>query len=248
MNQVVVVTGGGRGIGAATARLAAARGFDVCVNYLQDRESAQAVAEDVRAAGGRAIAVQGDVGREADIVGLFEAVDAEFGGLTALVNNAADMGGFRRVEDIDADILHRVFAVNVIGPFLCAREAVRRMALRNGGRGGAIVNVSSMAAERGSAGDWVHYAASKGALNTFTKGLALEVADQGIRVNAVAAGLTDTENHAKYGQPDRVATMSPSLPMGRAARPQEIAQAVLWLLSDEASYVTGAVYPVAGGL
>ncbi len=248
MNQVLVVTGGGRGIGAATARLAAARGFDVCVNYLQDREAAQAVAEDVRAAGGRAIAVQGDVGREADIVGLFEAVDAEFGGLTALVNNAADMGGFRRVEDIDADILQRVFAVNVIGPFLCAREAVRRMSLRNGGRGGAIVNVSSTAAERGSAGDWIHYAASKGALNTFTRGLALEVADQGIRVNAVAAGLTDTENHAKYGQPDRVAAMGPSVPMGRAARPQEIAQAVLWLLSDEASYVTGAVYPVAGGL
>ena len=247
MSPVIVITGAGRGIGAATARLAAARGFDVCINYLKNQMAAETVADAVRAEGRRAITVAGDMGREADIMRLFETADAELGRLTALVNNAADMGGFCRVEEVRADTLERVFAVNVAGPFLCCREALRRMSTKHGGAGGAIVNISSTAAGRGSPGDWVHYAASKGAVNTFTKGLALEVAGEGVRVNAVAPGLTDTENHAMYGQPDRVEKWKPKLPMGRAARPEEIAAAVVWLLSDDASYITGTVQTVAGG-
>ena len=244
---VLLVTGGGRGIGAAVARLAGQRGYDVCVSYLKDKASADGVADDIRATGGQAIAVQGNVASEADIVRLFETTDAELGVVTALVNNAAEMGGFGRLEDVSADTVRTVMGINVIAPFLCAREAVRRMSTASGGSGGAIVNISSTAAERGSPNDWIHYAASKGAINTFTRGLALEIASEGIRVNAVAPGLTDTENHAMYGKPDRVAEWQDRLPLGRAAAPEEIASVVMWLLSDEAAYVTGSVYPIAGG-
>jgi NAD(P)-dependent dehydrogenase (short-subunit alcohol dehydrogenase family) len=244
---ILLVTGGGRGIGAAVARLAGQRGYDVCVSYLKDKTSAEGVADDVRASGGRAIAVQGNVASESDIVRLFETADAELGVIGALVNNAAEMGGFGRLEDVSAETVRTVMGINVIAPILCAREAVRRMSTASGGAGGAIVNISSTAAERGSPNDWVHYAASKGALNTFTRGLALEVAGEGIRVNAVAPGLTDTENHAMYGKPDRVAEWQDRLPLRRAAEPAEIASVVMWLLSDEAAYVTGSVYPIAGG-
>ncbi len=244
---VLLVTGGGRGIGAAVARLAGQRGYDVCVSYLKDKASAEGVGEDVRASGGRAIAVQGNVASESDIVRLFESTDAELGPVGALVNNAAEMGGFGRLEDVSAETVRTVMGINVIAPFLCAREAVRRMSTASGGAGGAIVNISSTGAERGSPNDWVHYAASKGALNTFTRGLALEVAREGIRVNAVAPGLTDTENHAMYGKPDRVAEWQDRLPLGRAAAPEEITSVVMWLLSDEAAYVTGSVYKIAGG-
>ncbi len=244
---ILIVTGGGRGIGAAVAKLAGERGYDVCVSYLKDSSSAEGIAKNVRACGGRGIAVQGNVASEDDIVRLFETVDAELGPVAALVNNAAEMGGFGRLEDVTAETVRTVMGINVIAPFLCAREAVRRMSTEKGGGGGAIVNISSTGAERGSPNDWVHYAASKGALNTFTKGLALEVVKEGIRVNAVAPGLTDTENHAMYGQPDRVVEWQSRLPWGRVAEPREIANAVLWLLSDEASYVTGSIYTVAAG-
>jgi NAD(P)-dependent dehydrogenase (short-subunit alcohol dehydrogenase family) len=243
----MIVTGGSRGIGAAIARLAGARGFCVLVNYVVDTRAAEAVAEQIHCSGMRAIAVQADVSREEDVVRVFATCDRVFGAPSVLVNNAAISGGFARVDEVSGDLLTRVLRVNVAGAFLCAREAVKRMSFRYGGQGGAIVNISSRAAQIGSAGEWVHYAASKGALDTFTIGLAREVAREGIRVNAVAAGLVETGMHAAAGEPERATRMAPGIPMGRAGTVEEIAEAALWLASPAASYVTGAVLAVAGG-
>jgi NAD(P)-dependent dehydrogenase (short-subunit alcohol dehydrogenase family) len=246
VDGVVVVTGGSRGIGAATARLAGARGYAVCVNYRQDRRAAEDVVRALENAGARAIAVQADVSDEAAVVQLFEAA-AALGALTGLVNNAATLERQMRVESMDAARLHRVLATNVVGAFICAREAVRRMSTRHGGRGGAIVNVSSAAARLGSAGEYVDYAASKGAVDTLTIGLAPEVAEEGIRVNAVRPGFIYTDMHASGGEPNRVERVKASVPMKRGGRPDEVAQAIVWLLSDAASFTTGAFLDVAGG-
>lgn len=243
----LIVTGAGRGIGAAVARLASARGFSVAVNYAQDAQSAADVVRHITSSGGRAIAIQADISREHEILKLFVAAERELGPLTGLVNNAGITGGFARVEAVTSATLSQVFAVNVIGAMLCAREGVQRMSTRNGGRGGSIVNISSRAAQIGGAGEWVHYAASKGALDTFTLGLAREVAAEGIRVNAVAPGHVLTDLHAASGDPDRPARLAPTIPMDRAGTPKEIAEAVLWLLSPAASYTTGAILAVSGG-
>jgi len=242
-----IVTGSSRGIGAAIARMAAARGVSVVVNYSVDAANAAGVVESIRHAGGRAIAVQADIARERDVVRLFETAGREFGAPGVLVNNAAITGGFRRVEEVTEELLARVFAVNVTGSFLCAREAVRRMSTKRGGTGGAIVNLTSRAAALGSPNEWVHYAATKGAIDTFTVGLAREVATEGIRVNAIAAGLIETGMHAAAGAPDRVERMAPGIPMQRPASPDEVAEAALWLASPAASYITGAILPVSGG-
>lgn len=236
---VLLVTGGSRGIGAATARLA--HGYDVCVNFRADRGSAERVVADVRKEGRKAIAVQADVAIEADVVRLFEACDS-LGPLTALVNNAGILEKQTRVEHVDAARISRIFATNVTGAFICAREAVRRIK-----RGGAIVNVSSRAAVLGAPGEYVDYAASKAALDALTIGLAKEVAGQGIRVNAVRAGIIDTEIHGSGGEPGRPARLGPQQPMGRAGTAEEVARAILWLLSEEASYTTGTFIDVAGG-
>jgi NAD(P)-dependent dehydrogenase (short-subunit alcohol dehydrogenase family) len=247
MSKVLIVTGASRGIGAATARLAAARGYDVCVNYLRSRSAADALVEEIVAAGRRAIAVGADVSSEPDVVRLFETVDRSLGRLDALVNNAGILERQARVEQMDAARLGRMLATNVTASFLCAREAICRMSRRHGGGGGAIVNVSSAAARLGSPNEYVDYAASKGAIETFTIGLAREVADDGIRVNAVRPGIIDTEIHASGGEPNRVERVKGSIPMKRAGRPEEVANAILWLLSDEASYSTGAIIDVTGG-
>jgi NAD(P)-dependent dehydrogenase (short-subunit alcohol dehydrogenase family) len=246
-NKVVLITGGSRGIGAATARLAAARGYDVCVNFRTNRDAAGLVVQDVQATGSRAVAVAADVSVEADVVRLFEACDTSFGRLDALVNNAGILETQTRVDAMDAPRISRVLATNVIGPFICAREAVRRMSTKYGGRGGAIVNVSSGASRLGSPGEYVDYAASKGALDTMTIGLSREVAEEGIRVNSVRAGHIYTELHASGGEPNRVERVKEMVPMKRGGSPDEIANAILWLLSDEASYTTGAFIDVAGG-
>ena len=243
----LIVTGGGRGIGAATARLAAERGYAVCVNYRANQRAADAVVAGIEAAGGTAVAVRADVASEPDVVRLFETVDARLGPLTALVNNAGILERQTRVEHIDAARLARVFATNVTGAFLCAREAVRRLSTSHGGAGGAIVNVSSRAAQLGAPGEYVDYAASKAALDTMTLGLAREVAAEGIRVNGVRAGIIYTEIHADGGEPGRVDRLGPSLPMQRGGEPIEVARAILWLLSEEASYSTGTFIDVAGG-
>jgi NAD(P)-dependent dehydrogenase (short-subunit alcohol dehydrogenase family) len=243
----MIVTGGGRGIGAATARLAGARGYSVCVNYLHNRATADAVARDIEAAGGRAIAVAGDVAREADVIRLFDEAQAKLGPLTALVNNAGILERQTRLDDMDAARFERVFATNITGAFLCAREAVRRMSTRHGGRGGGIVNVSSMASRLGSPGEYVDYAASKGAIDSLTIGLAKEVAQEGIRVNAVRPGVIHTEIHASGGEPGRVERVKAAVPMKRGGQPEEVAHAILWLLSDESSYSTGAFIDVSGG-
>jgi NAD(P)-dependent dehydrogenase (short-subunit alcohol dehydrogenase family) len=243
----VVVTGGGRGIGAAVSTLAAARGYAIAVNYATNEATAFDVVRNIQGAGGRAMAIQGDVSREEDVVRLFATAERELGPLGALVNNAGVTGGFYRVDTLPADVLWRVLAVNVGGAILCAREAVRRLSTRHGGRGGAIVNISSLAARLGSSGEWVHYAASKGAVDSFTIGLAREVASEGVRVNAVAPGLILTDLHASVGAPDRPARMAPMIPMGRAGTPEEVAEAVLWLLSSASSYVTGAILEIGGG-
>jgi NAD(P)-dependent dehydrogenase (short-subunit alcohol dehydrogenase family) len=243
----LIVTGASRGIGAAVARLAAARGYSVAVNFQSGEVEARKLVNEISGSGGRALAMQADVGREEDIVRLFQTAERELGPLTALVNNAGITGGFARVDAVSGDALERVFAVNVIGALLCAREAVKRMSTANGGSGGAIVNISSRAAHTGGAGEWVHYAATKGAIDSFTIGLAREVATEGIRVNAVAPGLTATGLHAANGEPERLQRLMPSIPMQRAGQPEEIAEAVLWLLSPAASYVTGAILNVGGG-
>jgi NAD(P)-dependent dehydrogenase (short-subunit alcohol dehydrogenase family) len=241
---VLLITGGGRGIGAATARLAAARGYAVCVNYLRDRSAAEAL---VREIGGGAIAVAGDVSAEADVMRLFESVDAKLGRVTALVNNAGIVDRQSRVEAMAAARLQRMFATNVVGPFLCAREAIKRMSTKHGGKGGAIVNVSSAASRLGSPGEYVDYAASKGALDTMTIGLAKELSADGIRVNAVRPGFINTDIHASGGEPNRIERIRDMIPMKRGGEPEEVARAILWLLSEEASYSTGAILDVAGG-
>lgn len=247
MRNVLIVTGGGRGIGAATARLAAARGYAVCINYVNDATTAAALAAEIRAAGGTALAVQADVGVDGDVLRLFATVDRELGPLTALVNNAGILGRQTRLADITAERLQRIFATNVAGAFLCAREAVRRMSTAHGGRGGAIVNVSSVAARLGAPGEYIDYAASKGAIDTLTIGLAKEVAAEGIRVNAVRPGVIYTAIHASGGEPGRVDRIGPSVPMQRGGTADEVAAAIVWLMSDEASYVTGATIDVTGG-
>jgi len=243
----LIVTGASRGIGAATARLAAARGYAVCVNYHSNREAAEAVVGSIAAAGGRAIAVAADVATEAGVLHLFGTCDRELGRLAALVNNAGILERQMRVEEMSAERLERVFATNVIGTILCAREAVRRMSTRHGGRGGAIVNVSSLAATLGSANEYVDYAASKGAIDTFTVGLAREVAADGIRVNGVRPGLIYTEIHASGGDPGRVDRVKSAVPMKRGGEADEVARAILWLLSEDSSYCTGTSIDVSGG-
>jgi NAD(P)-dependent dehydrogenase (short-subunit alcohol dehydrogenase family) len=246
-DRILLVTGGSRGIGAATARLAAARGYAVAVNYRSRRDAADAVVADITAAGGRAVAIQADIAIEAEAIRLFKVCDRELGPVTALVNNAGILETQMRVEAMDAARITRILATNVVGSFLCAREAVRRMATRHGGRGGAIVNLSSGAARLGSPGEYVDYAASKGAIDTFTIGLAQEVAQDGIRVNAVRAGFIYTEMHASGGEPNRVDRVKAFVPLRRGGQPEEVAQAVLWLLSDEAGFTTGSFVDVTGG-
>ncbi|QPC90110.1 SDR family oxidoreductase [Mesorhizobium sp. INR15] len=245
--KVLLVTGGGRGIGAAICRLAARAGYRVAINYASNQDAANALAAEIKAAGGEAFAVKGDVGSEADIVAMFEAVDRAYGRLDAFVNNAGIVDIKARVDEMDVARLERMMRINVVGSILCAREAVKRMSTRHGGPGGAIVNISSAAAMLGSPGEYVDYAASKGAIDTFTIGLAREVALEGIRVNAVRPGIIDTEIHASGGQPDRVARFQDALPMKRAGTADEVAGAVLYLLSDAASYTTGAILNVSGG-
>jgi len=247
-DRVAIVTGASRGIGAATARLAAERGYAVCVNYRANRAAAEAVVGEIERAGGRARAVGADVGNEAEVLRLFETVDRSFGPVSALVNNAGVLERQARLEEIDAARLARVFAANVTGAFLCAREAVRRMSTRHGGAGGAIVNVSSRAAVLGSPREYIDYAASKAALDTMTVGLAKEVGDEGIRVNAVRPGFIYTEIHASGGEPDRVERIKDLAPMRRGGQALEVARAILWLLSDEASFTTGTFVDVSGGL
>ena len=247
MKKVIVITGASRGIGAATARLAAARGYAVCVNYLKNHAAADAVVAEIESAGGQAIAVAADVAAETEVVRLFEAVDRQLGTVTALVNNAGILETQMRVDEMDAARLGRIFAANVTSCFLCAREAVRRMSSKHGGSGGAIVNVSSAASRLGSAGEYVDYAASKGAVDTLTIGLAREVATEGIRVNAVRPGFIYTDIHASGGEPGRVDRVKEFVPMKRGGRPEEVATAILWLLSDEASYATGTFIDLAGG-
>ncbi len=247
MARVAVVTGAGRGIGAATAIALAEAGWDVAVSYVADAAAAGEVTARVHALGLRSIAIQGDVASEGDVVALFARVDAELGPVTALVNNAGIVAQKGRVDERQAAGMARVFAVNVIGTMLCAREAILRMSTRHGGTGGVIVNVSSAAARLGSPGEYVDYAASKGAVDTFTIGLAKEVADERIRVNAVRPGIIETDVHARAGQPDRVARLASSIPMQRGGDPAEVAHAITWLCSPDASYVTGALLDVAGG-
>ncbi|MEX0923589.1 MAG: SDR family oxidoreductase [Rhodovibrionaceae bacterium] len=246
MSGTMLVTGGSRGIGAAICRLAAERGYDICVNYAGNHAAAQEVVAAVQVLGRKAVAVQADLARPEEIAPLFEAA-AELGPLTALVNNAGITGRIGRLDAVDPEIIRKTVDLNLTGAVLAAREAVLRMSTRHGGGGGGIVNISSVASALGSPGEYTWYAGTKGAIDSFTIGLAKEVAGEGIRVNAVAPGIIETEIHAAGGNPDRIAQTAPSVPLGRAGTPQEIAQAVLWLLSEEASYVTGAVLRAAGG-
>jgi NAD(P)-dependent dehydrogenase (short-subunit alcohol dehydrogenase family) len=243
----VIITGASRGIGAATALRAAHHGFAIAVNYATGEKEALEVVRRIQSSGGKAAAIQADLGREEDIVRLFAESDRQLGPLRGLVNNAGVTGGFARMEDVTGAMLERLMAVNVTGAILCAREAVRRMSTKHGGTGGAIVNISSLAARTGSAGEWVHYAATKGAIDTFTLGLAREVAKEGIRVNAVAPGLVETGIHAANGEPGRLERLKPTIPMGRPGKPEEIAEAVVWLLSLASSYVMGSILEVGGG-
>lgn len=245
--RVAVITGSSRGIGAATARLLANKGYRICVNYRTNAAAANAVIDDLASCGATAIAVQADVGREDDTIRMFEAVDQELGPISALVNNAGIVLRQERVEDMDATRINRILATNVTGAFLCCREAVKRMSLRRGGQGGSIVNVSSAASRLGSPGEYVDYAASKGAIDTLTRGLALEVAAEGIRVNCVRPGFIYTEMHAAGGEPGRVDRLTNTIPMKRGGKPSEVAESILWLLSDDASFVTGTFIDVAGG-
>ncbi|GLK84756.1 SDR family oxidoreductase [Ancylobacter defluvii] len=245
--RTLIVTGGSKGIGAAIARAAGIAGFRVALSYKGDAAGAEQVARAIEAAGAEALIVKADVAQEADVLALFEAIDARFGPPDVLVNNAGGVGPLGRVEAIGASALAEVMAINVVGSFLCCREAVKRMSTRHGGHGGVIVNMSSRAAELGGAGEWVHYAASKGAVNSLTIGLAREVAAEGIRVNAVAPGLIATNLHAAAGAPDRLERLGPSIPMQRPGTAQEVADIVMWLASPASAYVTGAIVPVAGG-
>jgi NAD(P)-dependent dehydrogenase (short-subunit alcohol dehydrogenase family) len=247
VQKVLIVTGGSRGIGAATARLAAQRGYAVCVNSRRNRAAADALVSEIAASGGTALAVGADVASEPDVVNLFATVDARLGPLAGLVNNAGILEKQTRVEQIDAARIDRVFGTNVRGAFLCAREAVLRLSTRHGGSGGAIVNVSSRAAQLGAPGEYVDYAASKAALDALTIGLAREVAAEGIRVNGVRAGIIYTQIHAAGGEPNRVDRLGPTLPMQRGGEAIEVARAILWLLSEEASYSTASFIDVAGG-
>lgn len=244
---VVLVTGGSRGIGAAVCLAAARAGWSVVVNYASNAEAADAVVAAIRQGGGSAIAVKGDVGSDADIKSMFAAVDTAFGRLDGLVNNAGIVGPTQRVDEMSVERLERMFRINVTGSILCAGEAVRRMSKRHGGKGGVIVNISSVAAELGSPAQYVDYAASKGAIDTFTIGLAREVATEGVRVNAVRPGIIDTEIHASGGLPDRARDLASTIPVQRPGTAGEVADAVLYLLSDKATYVTGAILNVSGG-
>ncbi len=244
--KVLLVTGGSRGIGAATCRLAAKAGWAVAVNYAANSLAADEVVRAIRADGGRAMAVQADVADEAQVLRMFEQVDAKFGRLTGLVNNAGVVDQRARLDEMDMARWRRMFDINVIGSLLCAREAVRRMSTKHGGAGGAIVNVSSAASRLGSPGEYVDYAASKGAIDTFTVGLAKEVANEGIRVNAVRPGLIDTEIHASGGRPERLRELAPLIPMQRGGTAEEVAQLIVWLLSDAASYTTMSLVDVSG--
>lgn len=247
MNPILLITGASRGIGAATALLAAQRGYMVAVNYTANSLAADEVVRQIRATGGNAITVQADVGVETQVMAMFERIDAKLGRLNALVNNAGVVDVAARVDEMSGERLRRMFDINVLGSFWCAREAIKRMSTRHGGSGGAIVNVSSVAARLGGAGQYVDYAASKGAIDTFTAGLAREVATEGIRVNAVRPGIIETEIHASGGQPERARQMAPLVPMQRAGSALEVAQAIMWLLSDASSYTTGTLLDVAGG-
>ena len=247
MDKVLLVTGGSRGIGAATALLAAKRGYSVAVNYTRNSLAADEVVRAIRAEGGTAITVQADVGDEAQVLAMFDKVDAKLGRLTALVNNAGIVDMQARVDEMSVARLERMMRINVIGSFVCAREAVRRMSTKHGGQGGVIVNLSSAAARLGSPGQYVDYAASKGAIESLTIGLAKEVAEEGIRVNAVRPGLIDTDIHASGGMPDRAFQLAPTVPMKRTGSAEEVAQGIVWLLSDDASYVTGTTLDVTGG-
>lgn len=247
MAEVLLVTGGSRGIGAATVRLATEAGYAVCVNYVRNEAAAAALVNEISEAGGCAVAIQADVAREEEVASLFQQMDEKLGPVTALVNNAGILEAQTRVEHMDAARLERVFAANVYGSFLCARQAIRRMSTRHGGSGGAIVNVSSIASRLGAPDEYVDYAAAKGAIDTFTIGLAREVAADGIRVNAVRPGVIHTDIHASGGEPGRVDRVKGSVPMQRGGYPEEVARAILWLLSDAASYSTGAFLDVTGG-
>lgn len=247
MTSIALITGASRGIGAATALLAARQGWDVAVNYSANEGAAREVVQAVQALGRRAIAVQADVADEAQVLAMFARVDAELGRISALVNNAGVVDRAQRLQDMDLARWRRMFDINVIGSFICAREAVRRMSTAEGGAGGSIVNVSSRSACLGAANQYVDYAAAKSAIDTMTLGLSHEVASQGIRVNAVRPGLIETDIHASGGQPDRIARLAPGVPMGRGGTADEVAEAICWLMSDKSSYSTGAIIDVSGG-
>jgi len=247
MDKVMLITGASKGIGAATALIAAQRGWTVCVNYRSDELAARRLVEEIDAKGGRACITQGDVSREDDVLRVFKTVDRTYGRLDGLVNNAGILEQQTRLDQMSADRLHRVFATNITGAFLCAREAVRRMSTMHGGQGGTIVNVSSAASRLGSPWEYIDYAASKGALDTLTLGLSKEVANEGIRVNAVRPGLIYTDIHARGGEPGRVDRLGATVPMGRGGTAEEVALSIMWLMSEEASYCTGTLLDVAGG-